>query len=85
MTDTCVNFSLSVSQVTAYFATAMVISPFEEHDHYAWAPCYVRGIAVVKDQKVTWEIRAGGIARVVFPNGEVVLLADTSQRLSEED
>ena len=84
MTEACVNFSLSVPQVTAYFATAIVIGPFEEHDHYAWAPCYVRGTAVVKGRRATWEVRAGGTARVVFPNGEVVLLADPSQRISEE-
>ena len=85
MTEACSSFTLDRKQVLAYFKTAIVIDAFEEHDHYAWAPCWVRGTALVKKQKVRWEIRAGLTARIVFPNGEVVLLADPRQRFSEED
>ena len=85
MTSACVDFSLTASQVVEYFRTAIVIDGFEEHDHYAWAPCWVRGTALVDEKPVTWEIRAGLTARVVFPGGKVILLADPSQRFSEKE
>lgn len=85
MTEACISFSLSETGVSNYFQKAIVIDPYEEHDHYAWAPCYVRGTAIVNGALVKWEIRAGGTARVVFPNGDVVLLADSAQRLGDQE
>jgi hypothetical protein len=85
MTEACINFSLSESEARTYFQTAIIIDPYEEHDHYAWAPCYVRGTAIVRDIPIEWEVRAGGTARVVFPDGEVVLLADTAQRFPDQE
>lgn len=85
MTSACVDFSLTAKQVVEYFRTAIIIDGFEEHDHYAWAPCWVRGTALVNKKPVTWKIRAGLTARVVFPGGKVVLLADPLRRFSEEE
>lgn len=85
MTEACRSFTLTARQAAAYFESAMIIDVFEEHDHYAWAPCWVRGTALVNKKRVSWEIRAGLTARVVFPNGDVILLADPSQRLSGEE
>lgn len=85
MTEACSGFSLTSKEVLAYFEAAIIIDPFEEHDHYAWAPCWVRGTALVNKKSMNWEIRAGLTARVVFPDGSVVLLADPSQRFSENE
>jgi hypothetical protein len=46
----------------------------EIHDDFDYLPCYIRGLAMHKQEKVSWEIRAGGTATVAYPNGSQIEL-----------
>ena len=80
----CRDFKLTNIEASQFLAKAKVISSHELHYEYSWAPFYVRGTATVSGQPVRWEIRAGGTAKIIFPDGTETLLADKSQREKQE-
>lgn len=56
-------------EIQQFFIEADVKTPREIHDEFEYLPCYIRGTALVGGQTVTWEIRAGGTAEIVYPDG----------------
>ena len=64
----CAAFDLSAMQVRSFFARARRITAEQLHDH-DWLPCYVRGTTVSAKRTGSWEIRAGGTARIEWKDG----------------
>ena len=65
----CKDFDLDSSQVKKFFDKAKVKTSREIHDEFDYLPCYVQGSSITEGQTVHWEIRAGGTARVTYPDG----------------
>ena len=81
----CSGFTLDGGGVARFFSSARAITRREEHDHYNWAPCYVRGVGKMDRKAVSWEIRAGGTAWVKMPDGSQILFADVAQRYEQDE
>lgn len=80
----CGNFKLNSAQAGKFLNNAVIITPFELHDYYDIAPCFVRGTAIFRGSSANWEIRAGGTATVTFFGEFSYLLADEAQRNDPE-
>lgn len=80
----CGNFRLSSAQVEKFLNRAVIITPFELHDYYDIAPCYVRGTVIFRGSSAEWEIRAGGTATVTFYGEFSYQLANKAQRNAPE-
>jgi len=76
--DFCADFKLSAEQAALFFARARPSSASELHEDSNYLPCWVRGTAANEAGRSQWEIRAGGTARLMLPDGTVQLFACTS-------
>ena len=73
----CVNFSLTPEQATEFINRSIIVDHRSIHDHYDFAPCYVRGTGLLKAGIARWEIRAGGTGEITFGVSEAeVIIAD---------
>ena len=70
----CAGFALDHAQARDYFDRAEAISAKEMHDNYSHLPCSMRGLANYGRRTCSWEINAGGIARVSCDDGPNRLL-----------
>jgi hypothetical protein len=72
--DSCRDFSLTAAQARWFFGRAKALTATQEHDSFDHLPCWVRGTARGMDGTWQWEVRAGGTARLVAPDGKVKIL-----------
>jgi len=70
----CADFRLTAAQAKRYFDRATILSPSRQHDDFDELPCWVRGSARGTGGIWQWEVRAGGTARVVAPDGAATQL-----------
>lgn len=70
----CKDFGPTTFEIEEFFSKAQVKKSREIHDDFDYLPCYIRGLAMHKQEKVSWEIRAGGTATVAYPNGSQIEL-----------
>lgn len=70
----CQDFDLKPAEAAAFLRQAKVVSAGTIHDRYESLPCYVRGTARWRHDRVEWEIRAGGTGSVTKRDGRTVLL-----------
>jgi len=80
----CSGFALTEAEANQYFANAKTTTAAERHYEYSWAPCYVRGTAIINGSAVQWEVEAGGLGRLVFPDGTEMLVADESKKEGQQ-
>lgn len=73
--DFCSDFVLTPAQAASFFARAHRVTAEQLHARYDRLPCWVRGQARLDDRRWSWEVRAGGTARLLGGDGEVRLLA----------
>lgn len=64
----CKDFTMQEKEIEQFFIKANVKTPREIHDEFEYLPCYIRGTSTHQQQTVSWEIRAGGTARVIYPD-----------------
>lgn len=72
--DFCRDFTLTPAQASGFFGRAEVQTAAQLHDRFDRLPCWVRGSARSGKGIWQWEVRAGGTARLVAPDGGVQLL-----------
>lgn len=73
--DACAkDFSLTPEKVRKLFKESHLLKVRELHDHYIWAPCFIRGTLTLKGKKYTWEIRPGNTISTTFPDGKEKIL-----------
>lgn len=77
----CHGFSMTEAEVRAFLTRAAVLKPPEEHDHFDYFPCFVRGTLLTEAGVLDWRIQAGGLATMTLPDGSTVRLGDPSQRV----
>lgn len=65
----CKGFSMTPTQVSAFFSRARLADAATLHGSFDHLPCYIRGTAVWEDQPATWEIRAGGTGTLTVKAG----------------
>ncbi|NJD05990.1 MAG: hypothetical protein FIA97_05775 [Methylococcaceae bacterium] len=70
----CRGFHLSGEQARWFFQRAQRVDAQALHDRFDHLPCWVRGVAEGDGGAWHWEIRAGGTARLIAPEGAVTLL-----------
>lgn len=70
----CRGFHLSEEQARWFFQRAQRVDAQALHDRFDHLPCWVRGVAEGDGVAWHWEIRAGGTARLIAPDGAVTLL-----------
>lgn len=75
--DFCADFKLSAEQAILFFARARPITSSELHEGPDYLPCWVRGTAINEAGRSQWEIRAGGTATLMLPDGTVQSFACT--------
>lgn len=69
----CRDFRLSDAQAAWFFGRAREVSMADLHASFENLPCWVRGSAAGPGGAWRWEIRAGGTAKLVTPEGDVRL------------
>jgi hypothetical protein len=72
--DFCRDFRLTPAQARWFFGRAEVLTAKQLHDRFDHLPCRARGTARGSKGSWQWEVRAGGTARLVAPDGAVQLL-----------
>jgi hypothetical protein len=72
--DFCRDFSLTAAQAAWFFRRAEVLTAMQQHDRFDHLPCWVRGTARGDGRTWQWEVRAGGTARLIAPDGTARLL-----------
>lgn len=70
----CKDFNLTPEQAEWFFARAKLMEAQQLYQRFDHLPCWVRGTARSSAGIWQWEIRAGGTARIVSPDGEAELL-----------
>jgi len=70
----CRRFRLSGEQAQSFFQRAQRVDARVLHDSFDRLPCWVRGVAEGEGGAWHWEVRAGGTARLIAPDGAVSLL-----------
>jgi hypothetical protein len=81
--DESCTFTLSASEVRAFFRRAVLITPRQEHDFYLRGPCYLRGTLSTRYETWHWEIRNLGTATITSASGDdTFFLADPGQESS---
>jgi len=71
----CTDFQLSVSAAQQFFDRARSIDAAALHDQFEYLPCWVHGTGRDEgNHTVSWEIRAGGTATVLWPDGHSTTL-----------
>jgi hypothetical protein len=78
--DFCADFRLEPAQARWFFGRAKVQSVTSQRDRLNQLPCWVRGTARGADGTWRWEIRAGGNARLIAPDGGEQILACSNCR-----
>ncbi len=74
----CADFRLTAAQARWFFRRAHVLDAMAQHRDYAHLPCWVRGTSRGPGGIWRWEIRAGGTATRVAPDGTAYLLGCTT-------
>lgn len=70
----CRDFNLTSEQAEWFFSRAKLMDARQLYERFDHLPCWVRGAARSNRGTWQWEIRAGGTARVVSPEGKAELL-----------
>lgn len=68
----CKDFTMQEKEIEQFFRKADMKTPREIHDEFEYLPCFIRGTSTHQQNTVTWEIRAGGTARVTYPDGSQI-------------
>lgn len=66
----CRDFKLNKAQIREIFSTYHEVTPFELHNNYLWAPCYIDGAVQFRGKKFKWRIRVGNTLETAFPDGK---------------
>lgn len=77
--EDCARFRLTPKQVRAFMQRAVLISGRQNHDHFLYGPCVVRGTLRTRFDHWAWEIRNLGTGSLASSNGDVFLLGDPRQ------
>ena len=77
--ENCARFRLTPKQVRAFMQRAILISGRQNHDHFLYGPCAVRGSLRTRFDHWQWEIRNLGTGSLAASNGEGFLLGDPRQ------
>jgi len=72
--DFCSDFRITAAQAAWLFERATIVTAAQQHDRFNYLPCWVRGTVQGGGGTWQWEVRAGGTARLVAPDGAVRLL-----------
>lgn len=70
----CSDFTLTPAQARWFFGRAERLGATPKYDHLDQFPCWVRGTARGMDGVWRWEIRDGGSARLIQPDGAEQIL-----------
>jgi hypothetical protein len=76
----CADFSLTPAHARWFFGRAKRLRAAREHARLDKPPCWVRGTAQGMDGTWRWEIRAGGSALLVAPDGAEQILGCSNCR-----
>lgn len=69
----CSDFDMSPVQVSSFFNRAQIYTASDLHAKFDILPCYVRGTAMQRASKVSWEIRAGATGVITVSDKGAVL------------
>ena len=75
----CARFRLTPHQVATFMRRAVVISGRQNHDHFLYGPCAVRGTLHTRFDNWQWEIRNLGTGSLTASNDDAFLLGDPRQ------
>jgi len=81
----CERFNPTVDDVTRFLNTAIIITPFEEHDEFEVGPCYVEGTARFRGIEATWVMNVLGTGRITVYTEFDYLIADDEQRVNLDE
>lgn len=79
----CKDYSIDERKAKIYFTHAKNISSWEYTHKYDWTNCYASGRAILDGKELKWEIRRGGLGKLMLPSGDVALLVCEAKQCRE--
>lgn len=72
--QTCRGFHLTAKQVRSRFATYHALKPVEDHDYYAYFPCWSSGTIILNGKSFDFKARPGNTILTTYPDAKEKLL-----------
>ncbi len=69
----CPQFLVTEDQVRRFFINAEQVTAREIHDEFDYISCYAKGLLQTGTGEYAFEVRAGGLGRLLSPDGTVLL------------
>jgi hypothetical protein len=81
----CERFNPTAGDVTRFLNSAIIITPYEEHDEFMVGPCDVEGTARFRGIEATWVMNVLGTGRITIYTEFTYLIADDTERVDSDE